>query len=331
LRTHTTSCIWSLSSERFENAPVKEIMCVESPKKSGLTSILNPDDLRLVQTEDFFHTEKMVNFNTGTEVKGVIAVSSISKFIVAVVKPSPDKADMVFYISVDGEDWHEAVFPEGADLHEKSFTIVESPGASLMVDVLGGGTNQYGSLYKSNSNGIFFIKSLENTNRNTMGFIDFERIQGVEGILIANVIMNPRQVEAQSAAKEIRTRMSFDDGASWKEISSVKDMNGNNMACPDKECALHLHSVTNNHNAGQVSSSESAVGVMMGVGNYGANLLEYDECDTFLSTDYGLTWKMVREGAHKYEFGDMGTLLVLIDDEKETDHVWWSKNRGNSW
>lgn len=69
----------------------------------------------------------------------------------------------------------------------------------------------------------------------------------------------------------------------------------------------------------------------MGVGNYGNHLLEYDECDTFLSTDYGITWKMVREGAHKYEFGDMGTLLVMIDDEKEADHVWWSKNRGDTW
>lgn len=306
-------------------------MCVESPTKSGLTSVLNPDEFRLVQTEDFFHTEQVVDFNTGRQVKGVIAVSAINRFIVAVVKPFPEKLDMVFYISQDGENWHEAIFPDGANLHEKSFTIVESPGASLMIDVLGGGTDQFGSMYKSNSNGTFFVKSLENTNRNVMGFIDFERIQGVEGILIANVIMNPRQVESQGVAKEIRTRMSFDDGASWKELAAVKDMNGNNMKCSDKECALHLHSVTSNHNAGQVSSAESAVGVMMGVGNYGANLLEYDECDTFLSDDYGLTWKMAREGAHKYEFGDMGTLLVLVDDEKETDFVWWSKNRGNSW
>ncbi|KAF1797441.1 hypothetical protein V8B55DRAFT_1516083 [Mucor lusitanicus] len=331
LRTHTTTCIWSLSSPRFENAPVKEIMCVESPTKSGLTSVLNPDEFRLVQTEDFFHTEKVVDFNTGRPVKGVIAVSAINRFIVAVVKPSPDKLDMVFYVSQDGENWHEAIFPEGANLHEKSFTIVESPGASLMIDVLGGGTDQFGSMYKSNSNGTFFIKSLENTNRNVMGYIDFERIQGVEGILIANVIMNPRQVESQGVGKEVRTRMSFDDGASWKELGVVKDMNGNNMRCSDRDCALHLHSVTSNHNTGQVSSAESAVGVMMGVGNYGANLLEYDECDTFLSEDYGLTWRMVREGAHKYEFGDMGTLLVLVDDEKETDHVWWSKNRGQTW
>lgn len=85
------------------------------------------------------------------------------------------------------------------------------------------------------------------------------------------------------------------------------------------------------HNSGQVFSSETAVGVVMGVGHYGHSLLEYDECDTFLSTDGGLTWKMVREGAHKYEFGDMGSMLVIVDDEKEVDHVWWSKDRGDHW
>ncbi|RCI03384.1 vacuolar protein sorting/targeting protein PEP1, partial [Rhizopus stolonifer] len=317
--------------EEFDNAPTKEIMCVESPQKTGFTSTLNPDELRLIQTEDFFRTEKVVDFNTGKEIKGVIAVSTINRYIVAVVKPSPDKPDMVFYISLDGENWHEAVFPDGANLHEKSFTIIEGPGPALMVDVLGGGTNQFGSMYKSNSNGTYFVKSLEHTNRNGMGYIDFERIQGVEGILIANVIVNPKDVESQSASKDVRTRMSFDDGASWKELTNVKDMNGNAMRCNERDCSLHLHSVTSNHNYGQVSSAESAIGVMMGVGNYGSSLLEYDECDTFLSTDYGLTWKMIREGAHKYEFGDQGTLLIIVDDEKDTDHIWWSKDRGETW
>ncbi|KAI8967795.1 hypothetical protein BDF20DRAFT_917392 [Mycotypha africana] len=331
LRTHTSSCIWSLSSKQFENAPVKEVMCVESPRKSGITTLFDPEDFRLVQSEDFFKTEQVVDFNTGTEVKGVIAVSAINRFIVAVVKPSADTSDMILYVSQDGENWHKAVFPEGANLHEKAFTIVESPGPALMIDVLSGSSDQFGSMYKSNSNGTFFIKSLENTNRNMMGFIDFERIQGVEGILIANAVMNPKQVDSKSADKQVNTRMSFDDGATWKEITNVKDMNGKDLSCFDKQCALHLHSVTSNHNYGQVSSAESAVGVIMGVGNYGAHLLEYDECDTFLSTDYGLSWKMVREGAHKYEFGDQGAFLVLVDDEKETDHVWYSKNRGESW
>lgn len=210
-------------------------MCVESPKKSGLTSVLNSDEFHLVQTEDFFHTEQVVDFNTGRDIKGVIDVSAVNRFIVAVVKPSPEKPDMIFYISQDGRSWHEAIFPEGANLHEKSFTIVESPGASLFVDVLGGGTNQFGSLYKSNSNGTFFIKSLDNTNRNMMGFVDFERIRGVEGILIANIIVNPRQVESQMDHKQIRTRMSFDDGASWRQITAVKDLNGGNIKCSERE------------------------------------------------------------------------------------------------
>ena len=225
----------------FGNAPMKEVMCVESPQKTGFSSILNPDELQLVQSEDFFRTEQPVDFGTGKPVKGVVAVSAINRFIVAVVKPSPDIPDMIFYISLDGEKWHRAVFPEGANLHEKSFTIVESPGASLMVDVLGGGNNQYGSLYKSNSNGTFFIKSLENTNRNPLGFVDFERIEGVEGILIANVIMNAQQVDQTGGNKEIVTRMSFDDGASWRPIAVVNDISGNKMQCREREvCSLEL-------------------------------------------------------------------------------------------
>jgi hypothetical protein len=69
----------------------------------------------------------------------------------------------------------------------------------------------------------------------------------------------------------------------------------------------------------------------MGVGHFGEYLLPYDECDTFLSRDGGLTWKMVAEGAHKYEFGDMGNLIVIVDDEKAVDHLRWSKDQGATW
>jgi hypothetical protein len=80
-----------------------------------------------------------------------------------------------------------------------------------------------------------------------------------------------------------------------------------------------------------VYSSQTAVGYIMGVGYYGEHLLPYDECDTFLSADGGLHWKMVAQGAHKYEFGDMGNLIVMVDDEKAVDHVLWSKDRGYTW
>ncbi|KAG1467598.1 hypothetical protein G6F56_004322 [Rhizopus delemar] len=322
LRNHATSCIWSLSSSKFRNAPTNDIMCVEGESLSN--------NLRLVRSDNFFQTQTQVDFGLGKPVTGVVAVSTVGPFIVAAVNPT-ERQDMSLYVTVDGQNWHEAVFPEGAALQEKSFTLIESSNPALLVDVLAGDNAHYGSLYKSNSNGTFFSKSLENTNRNSMGYIDVERIPGVEGVLMANQIMNPRQVESQMVEKLVRTRISFDDGGSWKDITTVRDMGGSKMRCHDNECVLHLHSVTSNHNLGQIASSQTAVGVLMGVGNYGSSLLSYDECDTFLSTDGGITWDMVREGAHMYEFGDMGTLIVMIDDEKETDHVWWSKDRGIHW
>jgi hypothetical protein len=58
---------------------------------------------------------------------------------------------------------------------------------------------------------------------------------------------------------------------------------------------------------------------------------EIEECDTFLSTDAGLTWTMVQEGAHTYEFGDQGSILVIADDEDVTDHVHYSYDGGKTW
>ena len=69
----------------------------------------------------------------------------------------------------------------------------------------------------------------------------------------------------------------------------------------------------------------------MAVGSVGEYLLDYEDCDTFLSTDAGLTWSMVQEGAHKYEFGDQGSVLVIADDEEATDHVHYSYDGGKSW
>ncbi|KAI9281076.1 hypothetical protein BY458DRAFT_499521 [Sporodiniella umbellata] len=323
LREHATSCIWSLSSSKFRNAPTNDIMCVEPTSDSK--------DYHLVRSDTFFQTEKVVDFGEGKPINGVIDVSAVGPFIVAAANPDKKVTDMSLYVTLDGQIWHEAVFPEGASLQEKSFTIIESSNPSLLIDVLEGERSRYGSLYKSNSNGTFFTKSLENTNRNPTGFIDVERIPGMEGVLMANEIINARQVETQMAEHLVRTRISFDDGGSWKEITTVRDTHGNHMGCRNGKCTLNLHSVTSNHNIGQIASSQTAVGVLMGVGNYGPYLMSYDECDTFLSTDGGISWNMVREGAHMYEFGDMGTLIVMVDDEKDTDHVLWSKDRGAHW
>jgi hypothetical protein len=69
----------------------------------------------------------------------------------------------------------------------------------------------------------------------------------------------------------------------------------------------------------------------MGVGSVGASLAPYEECDTFISDDAGLTWRVVQQEPHKYEFGDQGSVLVVINDLEPTDHVLYSYNFGRTW
>ncbi len=52
--------------------------------------------------------------------------------------------------------------------------------------------------------------ALEFTNRQD-GSIDFERVEAVEGVLIANQIANPDQV-GMNLPKQVESRISFDDG-----------------------------------------------------------------------------------------------------------------------
>lgn len=69
----------------------------------------------------------------------------------------------------------------------------------------------------------------------------------------------------------------------------------------------------------------------MGVGSIGEFLLPYEDSDTFLSTDAGLSWSMVRKDAHKYEFGDKGSILVVVNDEDGVDKIRYSLDLGKNW
>ena len=113
----------------------------------------------------------------------------------------------------------------------------------------------------------------------------------------------------------------------------ARDVDGNKAPCDVNDldnCSLHLHSVTNPHNFGRIFSSP-APGFVMGVGSVGKSLGAYEDGDTFLSTDAGLSWKMVAKGAHKYEFGDQGSILVAADDEQLTKSIKYSLDLGKTW
>lgn len=69
----------------------------------------------------------------------------------------------------------------------------------------------------------------------------------------------------------------------------------------------------------------------MGVGSIGDSLRPYEESDTFLSTDAGVTWSMVLPEAHKYEFGDQGGIILAVNDEEMVSSVSYSTDLGRTW
>ena len=68
-------------------------------------------------------------------------------------------------------------------------------------------------------------------------------------------------------------------------------------------------------------SASTTPGLMLAMGNVGAELGNYEDASTFLTRDGGVTWSEVRRGPHLYEFGDRGALLVLVNDKDATNHI----------
>ncbi|GAA5912886.1 vacuolar protein sorting/targeting protein 10 [Sporobolomyces salmoneus] len=361
LLSFTTRCIFAHDKKEFvgsSSVPDSLVYCAafEPPSTSSSSSSLEdavksllsaPRSLkesRLYSSTDFFERENnFVDLGIGKEARGIVGIGGVQKYLVTALKPSSSAqngggstsggGEMILYVSENGVDWSRAQFPHGHGLTENAYTIVESTSHSLLIDVNSSPTSSSGTLFTSNSNGTYFVRSLENTNRNKMGIVDFEKVLGVEGVAVINTVENVDGVEA-GQDKELKTRITFDDGGRWNLIKApAMDNEGRKIKCDVEDlesCSLHLHSVTQPHNYGRVFSS-TAPGLLMGVGSIGAHLLPYDECDTFLSIDNGMSWRMVDDGANKYEFGDQGSVLVMVEDEEPTDEVKYSFDMGKTW
>lgn len=70
---------------------------------------------------------------------------------------------------------------------------------------------EWGNVLKSNSNGTYYGVSLKYVNRNDRGYVDFEKVIGLDGIAVMNVLANPDEA-AVTRKKKLQTRITHNDG-----------------------------------------------------------------------------------------------------------------------
>lgn len=98
-------------------------------------------------------------------------------------------------------------------LRLQAYTVLQSTTDSVFLHVTthAKAGSEWGSLFKSNSNGTYYSLSLEYANRDSKGFADFEKMVGLEGIALMNVVSNPEEA-ALSGYKKLQTRITHNDG-----------------------------------------------------------------------------------------------------------------------
>jgi len=185
---------------------------------------------------------------------------------------------------------------------------------------------------KSNSNGTSYVLSVPGVNCNDDFLVDFEKMLGLEGVVLINTVANRNE---KNGPKKLQTQISHNDGAEWAYLAPpAKDVDGKPYPCKgkgDSKCALHIHGYTERTDHHKTFSCESAIGLMFGVGNVGEYLGAKSEADTFMTTDAGITWTNVQKGQWMWQYGDQGSIIVLAQVGKSTKTIKYTIDEGRKW
>lgn len=311
-------CVWAVQTPMFGEEYAEEIenriYCI----RNGKNSIFG-HDYRLTGSDDFFASGEGIEpaIADGRAIEGVLSVASVKNYMVVASK-GESTDELALFVTDDTVTWHRAEFGQHR-ITEEAYTILESTNYSMQVDVLGSRSiNPMGHLFVSNSNGTYFQRIVDYTNRNIWGNVDFEKVANIQGIYLVNVVTNPEDVQDSiTAEKEVVTQITFDDGRTFEDLRVDGER-------------LHLHSVTEAQMNGRIFSSP-APGIVMGVGNTGKELKSWDKGDLYVSDDAGVTWTRALTGPHLYEFGNSGAVLAAVESGEATSVVQYSLDHGKTW
>lgn len=298
----------------------------ESNKDLIYCSVNNGETSKLLSSQDLFKSSNVLFDN-------IVGYAVIGKFVVVASVDVAKKA-LKAKVTVDGTTFADADFP--ADFHvgsQQAYTVLDAQSQSVFMHVTTDNEkgSELGAILKSNSNGTSYVLSLDKVNRNSVGYVDYDRIDELEGVIISNVVINPHSKDG----KKLKTEITHNDGGEWRYIAPPAiDANGKKYDCYGsslEECSLNLHGFTERADYRDTFSSASAVGLMIGVGNVGKHLENYDKGSTFLTRDGGITWKAIKDSVYMWEYGDRGTILVLVKSRESTDSISYSLDEGNTW
>ncbi len=308
-----------------------------------------------VQTTDYFSTTKVV-----VEYGNRFIFGEHNYVFVAAVNPHHETSVNLMITRDKGTNkkFKQAKLP--VEVLEHSYTILDTSEGSVFLHVnhnIESGGQSTGNVYISDASGLSYSLSLPFNRRDKGGKCDFEKLEGLEGIYLANFVdvedggestevsqqaqtsVNEKKQSSKTRATtertgRVKTVITFDKGGIWSYLDPPKvDAAGEPTNCEGGGhggCHLHLHGITDAF--GPFYSLESATGIVMATGSMGNHLHDrMGEINTYLSRDAGLTWKEVAKGSHIYEYGDHGGLIVMAFDEGPTDHILYTWDEGKTW
>lgn len=323
LEEYVRTCSWARDARL--KIDEREIICESYRDKKGSQRSPDYNPLQLIAGQQFY-SKKTKLFDS------VVGFATFSEYLI-VAELDDASGTLRLQVSLDGLHFAEGQFPPSMKIDNRAYTILESSTDSVFLHVTMNDKPgaEWGSIFKSNSNGTYYSLAVEHVNRDIRGYTDFEKMIGLDGIALINVVANP-DAAGVSGNKKLKTLITHNDGASWKPMSPpARDSLGQEYECTATSCGLNVWGYTSRRDFRATYSSPSAVGLMMAVGNVGETLASYTDCDVFLTRDGGKVWEEVHKDAHLWEFGDSGSVLVLVNDEGPTDHVIYSTDEGLSW
>lgn len=296
----------------------------------------------LVRTDNFFESKTIL-------VQNCLEFKLRSNYLFAIKSFKGDEVHLlVASLANRFEKFHRATFPD-VKLKMKNVHILDSSEGVVFLLTTRKPTAPFGRLYVSDSTGVRFRLALKSCLRSSARGADFAKIQGIEGVYIANIVernaakeydrmMEKDDVEEEEWIEEerkestyywsprsqkrkdtrsfiinnVQTVITYNKGGMWKLLRAPKtDSSGKSTRCKiEDDCSLHLFLYVDT--TVPILSQNNAPGIIISTGNMGKTRNPNAKMKkVFMSRDGGLRWTEAAKDEYVYEIADHGGLILM--------------------